>query len=117
MQQLQILPPDLARRSISRKEIVLPLEAALAVVDWCVINQIPILGWEGWMQSADGRVGHGNAPQGTASLEGLSLQDAADICRRTIGAAALEWTETYPETTDRLHFCITVDATGTNTGP
>jgi len=47
------------------------------------------------------RVGHGNAPQGTTSLEDLSVLDAADFCRQTIRAAALEWTETYPKTMDR----------------
>jgi len=110
MPQLEILPPDIARRSISRREIVLPLDAAIAAVDWCATNRIHILGWEGWVQSPDGRVGHGNAPQGTTSLEDLSVLDAADFCRQTIRAAALEWTETYPKTTDRLHFCITVEA-------
>ncbi|WP_124448642.1 hypothetical protein [Burkholderia sp. Bp8992] len=112
MSQLEILPPEIARHSISRREIVLPLNAAIAAIDWCAINQIHLLGWEGWIQSADGRVGHGNAPQGTTSLESLSIPDAADFCRRTIRAAALEWSKTYPETTDRIHFCITVDTTG-----
>ncbi|WP_156443542.1 hypothetical protein [Burkholderia sp. MSMB1835] len=111
-QMLKMLPPEIARHSISHREIVLPFDAAIAAVDWCAINQIPILGWEGWIRSADGRVGHGNAPQGTTSLEGLSVRDAADFCRRTICAAALDWTKMHPETTDRLHFCITVDATG-----
>ena len=110
-----MLPPEIARHSISRREIVLPLDAAIAAVDWCAIKQIHILGWEGWIHTEDGRVGHGNAPQGTASLEGLSLPDAAEFCRRTICAAALEWSKTYPETTDRLHFCITVDTTGVTT--
>jgi len=115
MPQLQMLPPEIARHSISHREVVLPLNAAIAAIDWFAINQIHLLGWEGWIQSADGRVGHGNAPQGTTSLEGLSIPDAADFCRRTIRAAALEWSKTYPETTDRLHFCITVDATGVTT--
>jgi len=105
---LEILPPEIVRRSISRREIVLPLDVAIAAVDWCATNKIHILGWEGWVQSADGRVGHGNAPQGTTSLDDVSVLDAADFCRQTIRAAALEWTQRYPETTDRLHFCITV---------
>lgn len=78
----------------------------------CAINEIYILGWEGWIQSADGRVGHDNAPQETTSLEGLSVAAAADFCRRAILAAAMNWTKIYPATTDRLHFCITVDVTG-----
>jgi len=109
MPQLQMLPLQIAQHSISRREIVLPLEAAIAAIDYCADNQIQILGWEGWIQSSDGRVGHGNAPQGTTSLAHLSIRDAAHFCRRTIREAALEWTEANPGTTDRLHFCITVE--------
>jgi hypothetical protein len=94
---LENVATEIARRSISRREIVLPFDATIAAVDWCAIKQIPILGWEGWIRSADGRVGHGNAPQGITSLEGLSVHDAADFCRRTIRAAALEWTKMHPE--------------------
>ncbi|HDR8961110.1 hypothetical protein [Burkholderia vietnamiensis] len=110
LMQLQCLPPEIALQSISRREIVLPLNAAIAAIDYCANNKIRILGWEGWIQSPDGRVGHGNAPQGTTSLEDLSIPEAADFCRRTIAAAALEWTENNLGTTDRLHFCITVEA-------
>jgi len=94
--------------AVGNSTAVLPLDAAIAAVDWCATNKIHILGWEGWVQSADGRVGHGNAPQGTTSLDDVSVLDAADFCRQTIRTAALEWTQRYPETTDRLHFCITV---------
>lgn len=71
----------------------------------------------GWIQSADGRIGHDNALQGTTSLEGLSVAEAADFCRRTILTAAMDWTKMYPATTDRLHFCITVDVTGVRRMP
>jgi len=108
MPQLQMLPPQIAQQSISRREIVLPLHAAIAAIDYCANNHIQILGWEGWIQSFDGRLGHGNAPQGTTSLDHLSIRDAADFCRRTVSDAALQWTRTNLGTTDRLHFCITV---------
>jgi hypothetical protein len=111
MPQLQMLPLQIAQQSISLREIVLPLHAAIAAIDHCASNQMRILGWEGWIQSSDGRIGHGNAPQGTTSLDHLSIFDAADFCRRTIREAALEWTETNLGTTDRLHFCITVEIT------
>lgn len=62
MMQLQVLPHELALRSISRQEIVLPLDAAIAAIDYCANHQIQILGWEGWIQTVDGRVGYGNAP-------------------------------------------------------
>lgn len=46
-------------------------------------------------------------------LEGLSTTDAAKFCRNTIRAAAQERSENHPETTDRLHFCITINSNGT----
>ncbi|WP_256095119.1 hypothetical protein [Paraburkholderia nodosa] len=33
MMQLQFLPPEIARQSISRKEIVVPLDAAIAAIE------------------------------------------------------------------------------------
>ncbi|WP_176155087.1 hypothetical protein [Burkholderia vietnamiensis] len=59
LMQLQCLPPEIALQSISPREIVLPLNAAIAAIDYCANNKIRILGWEGWIQSPDGRVGHG----------------------------------------------------------
>jgi hypothetical protein len=117
MMQLQVLPRELALQSISRQEIVLPLDAAIAAIDYCANHQIQILGWEGWIQSSDGRVGHGNAPQGTTSLEHLTIAEAADFCRRTITAAATAWSESCAGTMDRLHFCVTIDSTGATTAP
>ncbi|MFL9983568.1 hypothetical protein [Paraburkholderia sediminicola] len=112
MTQLKLLSPEIAQQSISQREIVLPLNAAIEAVDYCALNQLHILGWEGWIQTPDRRVGHGNAPQGTVSLEGLSITDAAETCRNTIRAAAQEWSENNPGTTDRLHFCITINSNG-----
>lgn len=78
------------------------------MIEYCSCNGIQILGWEGWIQSENRQVGHGNAPQGTLSLEHLSVLDAAEFCRRTIRAAALEWSASNREQTDRLYFCITI---------
>ena len=117
MMQLQALPRELALQSISQREIVLPLNAAIAAIDHFANHQIQILGWEGWIQSSDGRVGHGNAPQGTTSLEHLTIAEAADFCRRAITAAATAWLESCAGTTDRLYFCVTIDSTGAATAP
>ncbi|WP_175948105.1 hypothetical protein [Burkholderia pyrrocinia] len=112
MTTLQLMPPEIAQQSILDKEIVVPLDAAIAAIDYCTANQIQILGWEGWVRSVDGRIGHGSAPQGTTSLEQLTLLDAADFCSRTIRAATLQWSENHPGTSDKLHFCITIRAMG-----
>jgi hypothetical protein len=108
MNPLDLLPPALREQSISQREIVLPTAAALEAIDFIESQGAQILGWEGWIKDAQGRVGHGSAPQGTVSLEQLSVQEAAQLCRVTISLEAVQWAQDNPDTTDVLHFCITV---------
>ena len=107
---LELLPPEIAAQSISQREIVLPLEEALTVVDFMESKGILILGWEGWVKTADGRVGHGSAPQGTVSLENLSVAEAAEVCRQTMQEDASQWERDNKGSSEKLHFCITVRA-------
>ena len=108
MSELGLLPTRIAEKSISPREIVLPMAEALEAIDLLEAKGLLILGWEGWVKTADGRVGHGSAPQGTVSLEELSVQAAAHYCRETIRKDAARWAADHPKTTDVLHFCITV---------
>ena len=110
MSQLDLLPKRLREASISQREIVLPMAEALEAVDLLESKGVQILGWEGWVKDAQGRVGHGSAPQGTGSLQYLSVHEAAQLCRTTIPADAAQWTQDDPGSTDALHFCITVRA-------
>lgn len=110
MNQLDLLPKHLRDHSISWKEIVLPMEQALEAIDLFEARGILILGWEGWIKDRHGNVGHGSAPQGTASFDDLSVHEAAEFCRVTIRLDAEQWVQSHQGTTDTLHFCITVDA-------
>lgn len=110
MDPLRFLPISLRERSISKREIVLPLEAALQALETLERQGVQILGWEGWVKCADGRVGHGSAPQGTVSLSHMSASEAAAFCRSTMRSDAAQWAIDNPATTDQLHFCITVKA-------
>lgn len=110
MNQLDLLPKRLQDLSISSREIALPMEAALEAIDLLERQGVHILGWEGWVKGDDGRVGHGTAPQGTVSLDRLSVHEAAQLCRKTIPPDAAQWVRDNPGTTDALHFCITVRA-------
>jgi hypothetical protein len=107
MSQLDLLPERLRDTSISPREIVLPLSEALEAIDLLESRGVRILGWEGWVKTADGRVGHGSAPQGW-STDKLTDTEAAQLCRTTIPNAAAEWAQQNPCTTDLVHFCITV---------
>jgi hypothetical protein len=108
MSQFELLPQRLRELSISPREIVLPIDAALEAIDLFESRGVHILGWEGWVKDAAGKVGHGTAPQGSASLDKLSLQQAAQLCRDTIPGEAAQWARDNAGTTDQLHFCLTV---------
>ena len=108
MNPLELLPARIAAKSISAEEIVLPMIEALEAIDLLEAKGLLILGWEGWVKTADGRIGHGSAPQGTVSLENLSVEAAAQYCRETIPQDAARWLAEHPDTTHALHFCITV---------
>ena len=110
MSQLDLLPTRLRELSISQREIVLPMTEALEAINLLESQGIQILGWEGWVKDTQGRVGHGSAPQGTGSLQELSVQDAAHLCRTTIPREAVQWAQNNPGSTDALHFCITAGA-------
>ena len=108
MNALDLLPAAIAAKSISPDEVVLPMTEALEAIDVFEKEGLLILGWEGWVKTQDGHVGFGSAPQGTVSLDQLSVAQAAQFCRDTIRADAEEWHRAFPSTTDLLHFCITV---------
>lgn len=108
MSSLRHLPQDLASLSLSKDEIVLPLAEAIRAIDVLTANGISILGWEGWLKYSDGRVGHGNAPQGTASLDGCPLARAATLCKETISQSAGEWEAENNGSENALYFSITV---------
>lgn len=110
MSALSLLPMHIASKSISNKEVVLPMVEALAAIDLFEQNGVLILGWEGWVKQTDGRVGHGSVPQGTVGLEDLSISEAAKLCRETIQQDAARWIAENPKSTNELHFCITVQA-------
>ena len=106
---LDLLPAALAARSYDPREIVLPYQDALAAVAHLGGSGVRLLGWEGWLAHPDGALGH--APeQGTVSLDGLSLADAAAVCARTIRDAERRWASEHPDRAGALLFCISVAA-------
>lgn len=107
---LSLLPRYLAERSISDREIVLSLEDAIEAINVLESKNYLVLGWEGWIKTPAGRKGHGNAPQGTVSLDNFTVEEAADFCRRTIAKDSEAWEEENTGSKNELYFCITVDA-------
>ncbi len=110
MNSLELLPSRLAIRSLDDEEIVLPMKEALEAIDALEKRGVRILGWEGWIRSEVGKVGHGGTPQGTLSLDGLNVDEAAQLCRKTIREEGERWLLHNPKSTDELYFCITSPA-------
>jgi hypothetical protein len=109
--QLDLLPARLREQSLSKREIVLPVGAALEALDLLEAQGVYIFGWEGWVKDEAGRHGHGTAPQGwSTDVNRHSVREAAELCRSTIPRDAEQWAKDYPGTTDQLHICITVRA-------
>lgn len=106
--EFELIPPAIAAKSISQREIVLPLQEALKVIDIFESKGIHILGWEGWIRHADGHVGHSSTIQGTVSLEKLTVEEAAEFCRKTMLAYAAIWEKENMGSNEKLYFCITV---------
>jgi hypothetical protein len=65
-----------------------------------------VLGWEGWIRTPDGRVGHGDAPMGCEDLSAFNDQEAIAICRQTIDAAHSAWNGSVAHPGAELLFCI-----------
>jgi hypothetical protein len=110
MSDLNLLPKHLADKSISEQEIVLPIDEAIEAIDILESQGYHVLGWEGWIKAKSGVIGHQNAPQGSISLENLSVASAAQFCRETINTEAAQWLLSNSGAKDELHICITVQA-------
>lgn len=106
---LRLLPPALADRSASDREIVLTCSDALAALQHLADSGHQILGWEGWLRYVDGRLGHSARHQGTADLGGLAARDAVEVCRKTIIEVEAAWGRNPEITGAELLYCITVE--------
>ena len=108
-----LIPERLRELSVSDRELVLPYPEVLEATYIWYQNNIPILRWAGWIQYADGKVGHSTKFQGldsgppgeTESFDDY-IQRTENNCRVTIEKANEEW-KLFPEIPDgKLLFCI-----------
>src|SRR5262245_14434526 len=84
------LPESIRRNSASASELVLSEQDAIEALNFLDASGFSVLGWEGWLRSPTGQLGHSGLHQGTADLTSLSRQEAYDLCRRTIKTSAAE---------------------------
>jgi hypothetical protein len=97
---------SLKARSASPRELVLTYEDALSALDELEQHGAKVLGWEGWLRYADGRVGHSSDHQGSADLSGLNPTAAYKFCRTTIRDAYEQFSVQPEGSATELLFCI-----------
>ena len=106
--ELELLPRELALRSASPVEVVLPYRDALDAIRSLHSQGRGVAGWEGWIRTPDGRVGHGDAPGG-ATLSAMGMDESARACSEQIQAAQSSWRGSSLHPDAELLFCITFD--------
>jgi hypothetical protein len=107
-EELELLPRELALQSASASEIVLPYAQALEALEVIARAGRRVVGWEGWIRTPDGAVGHGDTAMGLDSLSTLDGQQAIARCRQTIGEAYSAWNKSAAHPGTDLLFNITV---------
>ena len=104
---LAILPAELAARSLSRQEVVLRHEDALAALDHLERAGMRAESWEGWVLLADGTRTKSLSHQGTFALP-LDAAASVAIVREMIGQAQRRWDRSPEYPGGDLYFKITV---------
>jgi hypothetical protein len=102
-----MLPPELAARSLSRQEVVLRHDDALAALDHLERGGLRVESWEGWVRLADGTRTKSLSHQGTFALP-LDPSTSVTTVREMIGQAQRRWERSPEYVGAELYFKITV---------
>jgi hypothetical protein len=103
---LHLVPANLAERSLSARELVLPYPQVLDALDALERRECGLSGWEGWIRYPDGRVGHSARHQGMAGMESLARSEAYRLVRAAIEEAQDQWVVQPESPRGELYFCI-----------
>lgn len=113
MNEWDLLPESLKAQSLSDDEVVLPLEGARAALEILEKEGFLLLCWEGWLQYADGAVGHSLSHQGSTPIRRHPEEAWEDFTRRAgesflrSASAAAQAFSVKPENPGaQLYFCL-----------
>lgn len=87
---LELLPPDLAARSLSRRDIVLARADADAAIAHLAAAGRRIESWEGWVRMPTGSMTRSIVHSGTFALP-MDVAKAAEQAAAGIAAAQARW--------------------------
>lgn len=107
MSDLSLLPPDVASRSLSAREIVLALEDAERAIEHLRKAGRRLEGWEGWVKFADGSRTHSLRHPGSFVLPTDGARAAA-VTLENIRKAQATWDRSPEYPGAALYFCLTV---------
>ena len=99
-EDMELLPPEMRVKSADEHEIVLPLEDALHAIEILKKKGHERIGWEGWVQHADGTIGCASPIIGTTDMF------PADHCIETMRPAQAEWDQDVARRGQKLLFCL-----------
>lgn len=107
MSDIALLPPDLAQRSLSNREIVLALPDAERAIEHLGKSGRRLEGWEGWVKFADGSRTHSLRHPGSFVLP-TDGPRAAAVTLENIRKAQETWDRSPEYPGAALYFCLTV---------
>ena len=102
-----LLPPDLASRSLSVREIVLTLSDAERAIEHLGKSGRRLEAWEGWVKFADGSRTHSLRHPGSFVLPTDGARAAA-VTLESIRKAQSVWDRAPEYPGAALYFCLTV---------
>jgi len=104
---IALLPPDLASRSLSNREIVLSLADAERAIEHLGKTGCRLEAWEGWVKFAVGTRTHSLRHPGSFVLPSDGARAAA-VALENIRKAQAVWDRAPEYPGASLYFCLTV---------
>lgn len=111
-----LLPEELAAKSLSDCEIILPYNEALQAIAYLNARHVMVFAWEGWISYPDGKKGFSGQHQGTECFfwtpghpiqERIKEATAFMLC--TIQQSQQEWDASPKVAGATLYFCLSVE--------
>src|SRR5688500_19949899 len=100
---LAVLPDELAARSLSKQDVVMRHDDALAALDHLGRAGLRIESWEGWVRLADGTRTKSLMHQGSFALP-LAASGSITTARERISQAQQRWDGSPEYPAAALHF-------------
>lgn len=117
MKEPELLPEQLAQKSLSDIEIVLSYDDAIRAIQYLSTIGYFVFAWEGWVKNPDGKHGHSLYQQGTTGGWEKRNQSAkedinktATFVQQTMKESQQKWDDNPEIEGATLYFCLSIEA-------